>query len=393
MKYPTDMDKQFFFQLLERYAAGTASPEECVFAERYLEVLDLRKGPSVAPLEEELSATGEEMYNRLLLAIREEASQPLPMRVVHRVHFLRRNWWVAAAVLIVGILGGYIWYNSEGHMHHINTAQQQDVAPGRSGAVLTLADGSQVVLDSLHNGVVATQQGAQVTLHNGQLSYNGDVHTKIMAYNTMTTPRGRQYQLVLPDGTQVWLNAASSLTYPVSFAGSERKVSVRGEAYFEVAQEAGRPFRVQVSDGTEIQVLGTRFNINAYPDEASMNTTLLDGAVKVVTSGASQRLLPGEQAQVPHQASYIKLEKDVDVQTVMAWKEGSFAFHNADLPTVMRQLARWYDIEVRYEGAVPKDRFNGEIDRSLTLSQVLNGLARTSIHYKIENGNKLVIQP
>lgn len=386
--YPSDQDKEFFFQVLERYEAGTASPEEKVFAERYLEMLNLR-GPELASLPDaEKRAVGDEIYEKLQRAM-EADREAVSLRPVHGK---RRIWAAAAAaaaVLLAGI--GYSLY-SVWQQPTRAVAELQDVQPGHAGAVLTLADGSKVVLDSLHNGVVATQGGAAVNLQNGQLIYNANAHTKQTVYNTMSTPKGRQYQLVLPDGSKVWLNAASSLTYPVAFEGTERKVKVSGEAYFEVASQTA-PFTVEVNDGTEIQVLGTHFNVNAYPDEASINTTLLQGAVKIVTRGASQLLHPGEQAQVPANATYIKLEQNIDLQAVTAWKEGSFAFNHADLKTVMRQLARWYDIEVVFDGNVPEGSYSGEIDRSLTLDQVLKGLSKTRLDYKIENGRKLVIRP
>jgi transmembrane sensor len=380
--YPSEKDKAFFFQLLERYQAGTASPEEIVFVERYLDVLNNRQ-PDV-----ETAGVETEIYQRLQQSMKAEQPKLRPVRGFGR-------WWAVAAAASVLLLAYAIYstYQLARKNQQPPIAAVQDVAPGRQGAILTLQDGSQVVLDSLHNGIVARQSGAAVTLANGQLSYSNDARTKNDVYNTMSTPRGRQYALVLPDGTKVWLNAASSLTFPVAFNGAERKVKVSGEAYFEVAQQASKPFKVEVSDGTEIQVLGTHFNINAYPDESSMNTTLLEGRVKVVTSAASQQLAPGEQAQVPAHATYVKLVHDADVQQVTAWKDGSFAFSHADLPTVMRQLSRWYDIQVTYEGDIPKATFSGEIDRSLTLVQVLKGLAATEIHYRIENGNRLIIQP
>lgn len=384
--YPSEQDKEFFFQVLERYEAGTASPEEMVFADRYLEMLNSRSPELTSLPDAERSAVGSEIYQQLLRDMKADEGA-VTLRPVHG----KRRLWVAAAAAVFLLGAGYaiyrVWQQPTPAM-----AQHQDVQPGHAGAVLTLADGSQVVLDSLRNGVVANQGGAAVNLQNGQLIYNTNAHTKELAYNTMSTPRGRQYQLVLPDGSKVWLNAASSLTYPVAFDGAERKVKVSGEAYFEVAAQT-KPFKVEVSDGMEILVLGTHFNINAYTDEASANTTLLQGSVKVVTRGASQLLHPGEQAQVPANATYIKLEQNIDGQAVIAWKDGSFAFNHADLKTVMRQLSRWYDIEVVFEGNVPAGSYSGEIDRSLTLEQVLKGLSKTRLNYKIENGRKLVIQP
>ncbi len=197
--------------------------------------------------------------------------------------------------------------------------------------------------------------------------------------------------MTLNDGSKVWLNAGSSITYPVAFVGDERKVTITGEAYFEVAKNAGMPFRVKINESTEIEVLGTHFNVNAYADEASINTTLVEGSVRVTANKKVQLLSPGQQAQV--NANAINLIKDADVAQVLAWKDGLFSFKDADLPTVMRQLARWYDVEVQYEGAIPEKEFNGKIGKTLTLNQVLRVLTKTHVNYRIENGNKITIIP
>jgi len=198
--------------------------------------------------------------------------------------------------------------------------------------------------------------------------------------------------LTLPDGTRVWLNAASSLTYPTSFSGNERRVSVTGEAYFEVAHNQQLPFRVSVNNRTTIEVLGTHFNVNAYSDEASISTTLLEGKVKVMAGKKFQMLSPGQQAQVSASMD-LRWNKNADLRETIAWKNGAFSFNQADLPTVLRQLSRWYNIQVEYLGKIPEAKFTGEIGRSLTLDQVLKGLAKTRINYRIETGNKLLIMP
>ncbi len=297
-----------------------------------------------------------------------------------------------------------------------------DLPPGKNGAILTLADGSKVVLDSLGNGVIATQNGAKVLLQNGQVAYSapGREHspsgaegapTADVTYNMMTTPKGRQFRLVLPDGTRVWLNAASSLRYPTLFAGTERKVEITGEAYFEVAQDAKMPFIVKVNETTEIQVLGTHFNVNSYNDEATINTTLLEGSVRIAYAGEKAVLEQGQQAQVNTQPSGIvagqlsggatgqsangpiKIVRDVNVEKVVAWKNGVFDFEDASLEQVMRQLERWYDIEVVYEKNIPKLEFIGKMGRDLTLSNVLRGLELSKVHFRMEGERKLVILP
>ncbi len=321
------------------------------------------------------------------------AREPVILPVKSRIHFLQRYWW-AAACLILLIAGAYYLSRQTQQPVMVNRAPVKDVAPGGNRAVLTLSDGSEITLDSAGNGVLAQQGNTRITkLNNGQLAYSGagNPEGKIL-YNTMSTPLGGQYQLILPDGTGVWLNAASSISYPTAFTGNERSVTVTGEAYFEVVKNEKMPFRVKAGN-TTIDVLGTHFNINAYKDEASINTTLLEGAVRVNVSQQQQQLRPGQQARVPANGASIQVVDHADISEVMAWKAGFFSFNDADLPTVMRQLSRWYNVEVKYEGNIPQRVFTGEIGRNLTLSQVLKGLTKTRIKYRIENGNRIVIQP
>ncbi|SFN18954.1 FecR family protein [Chitinophaga sp. YR627] len=379
--YNSGKDQQYFFRLLARYNEGKVTPEEAAFVERYMELLDYRNKDVLKDFELRKDQIAGDMQERLLQSIRQEP--------VVRTMFPMRKWVTAAAVILLLMGSGY-YLSQRLHTPKVpQIAQLTDIPPGKTGAILTLADGSEVVLDSSKNGVIAIQGNTTVKLKNGEVYYNNNGQSgEKVAYNTITTPNGRQYQLVLPDGTKVWLNAASSLTYPIAFTEKERKVSVRGEAYFEVAANARQPFKVIINDVTSIDVLGTKFNINAYKDETGIRTTLLQGAVKVNYQQASQLLQPGQAAQIGQQLSLVE---DVDLNSAVAWKEGIFAFDNADLPAVLRQLARWYDIEVSYEGKIPSATFTGEIDKTLTLSQVLQGLSATRINYKIE-GNKLIIQ-
>ena len=322
---------------------------------------------------------------------------------------------VAAVLLLIGA-GIYLFRH---HPKPANPAMasaaplKKDIPPGRQGAVLTLADGRSVVLDSLGNGVVAVQNGTKITLQNGDLAYNreteegstpGTASTADIAYNTMTTPKGRQFQVTLPDGTRVWLNAASSLRYPTAFTGKDRTVMVTGEAYFEVVRDATHPFLVQINPETMVEVLGTHFDINAYPDEASINTTLLEGSVRVHTGNEKAVLEPGQQAQTgqagPEGRLYragssatIKIIAKADLEKVMSWKNGVFDFQDATLEEVMRQLQRWYDIDIVYEKGIPKIEFIGKMGRDLSLSEVLGGLQLSKVHFRLEDGRKLVVLP
>lgn len=298
----------------------------------------------------------------------------------------------AAIVIAIGVGAYYAVFHKPGKPTEIvKTAElPADVKPPQTNrATITMAGGKTVYLDSAVNGTLTVQGNVQlIRLDDGQIAYRGSA--KALIYNTLTNPRGSKViNMTLSDGSRVWLNAGSSLTYPVAFIGKERKVSVTGEAYFEVAHDRAKPFTVSKGD-LQVQVLGTRFNINAYDDESDTRITLLQGSVKVKHGKEEDMLQPGQQAQI---ASAIKITSDVNVEQVMAWKNGLFVFDRAGVEGVMRQLARWYDLEVHYAGDIPKGTFKGEISKDLGLSQVLNGLTTTRIHFTMESGNRIIILP
>jgi ferric-dicitrate binding protein FerR (iron transport regulator) len=301
--------------------------------------------------------------------------------------------WLAVAAMLLLLAAGW-WYFT-------NTAQKattgnlaKAIAPGHSGAVLTLADGRQVTLDSMGNGLVAHENGASVTLNNHQLIYDQSsaAVNNAIAMNLLSTPRSRQFQLVLPDGTKVWLNAASSIRYPVAFTGRERKVEITGEAYLEVAQQSSAPFIVTAGN-MQLQVLGTAFNVNAYADEPAIVATLAEGSVNVVLQPAAGQkpaaivLKPGQQARIDNN---ITLAPRADLSAVLAWKNGQFSFEQAGVAEVMRQITRWYNVEVRYEGVPPHREFHGGIGRDFTLQQVLDALEKTGVHCRLEDRTVIV---
>lgn len=291
-----------------------------------------------------------------------------------------RLWWAAAAMLLVMASGAYFLIN-QGSQTKIATAApqqpalQNDMAPGGNKAILTLADGSSVVLDTAANGALAHQGSVVVMKLNGQLAYDkqNNAAPGEVLYNTIQTPRGGQYQLILADGTKVWLNAESTLRFPTAFKGMERRVELKGEGYFEVAHDAAMPF-VVTRDETAVTVLGTHFNIMAYDDEPAMKISLLQGSVRVSRGGKELLLKPGQQAVVDGRSSGIALQEDVDMDHVVSWKNGLFDFDNDPLPVVMRQLSRWYNAQVNYTGAVPEGHYTGAIRRQANLSEVLKML-------------------
>ena len=310
----------------------------------------------------------------------------------------RNVWRIAAASLIIFIAGtaAYFALRTTEHKTITKALQPQlrnDVAPGTNKAILTLSDGSTIILDDEKNGQVAQQGATQIDkLANGQLIYNIiDGKPAEVVFNTLTTPRGGQFKLTLPDGSEVWLNAASSIRYPSEFIGNERKVEISGEAYFEIAHDAAKPFKVSVN-GMEVKVIGTHFNINAYRDEIAVKTTLLEGSISLTKGDAvTTTLNPGQQAQLEN-SGHIQVLNNVDIDQVVAWKNGYFSFNRADLQTVMRQLARWYDVDVIYEGKIPERQFGGKIHRNSNASEALKVLEEMNVHFRIEE-KKIFVRP
>ena len=334
---------------------------------------------------------------------------PPPYETRHRppaIPLQPQKWrrYAAVAAILVLVLAS-TWFFIFNHrqakeMAHTETPSipyKNDKAPGGNKAILTLADHSTINLDDAANGKLAQQGKAAIIKSNGgQLVYNiTNEKTTEVLYNSLTTPRGGQYQLVLPDGSKVWLNAASSIRYPTAFSGSTRQVDITGEAYFEISKDPNRSFIVRVGSPAgakgEIKVLGTHFNVNAYDDEPAMRTTLLEGAVKLTKDAVSTILQPGQQAQL-QQAGDIKLVSNPDMEQTMAWKNGLFAFNGADIHTIMRQISRWYDVDVVFEGDI-RGNFHVEMSRNTNVSNVFRMLETTgAVHFKMEGKKIMVIQ-
>lgn len=378
-----------FIQLLEGYKALTLNRAELtefyslVSNPACRSLLELRFDVDIREQGLEQLVTPEEtdrVYNELWHTIHPA-----------RTHFLRTAWlkYAAAIIIMLGV-GFYFWYAGTKPNQSILAKQRgeynrnADIAPGGNKAILTLLDGSTIALDSAANGAVA-QQGSTniVKLANGQIVYRPGTKqlTSMVAYNTLTTPKGGLYQLTLPDGTRVWLNASSSITYPTAFARKERIVQITGEAYFEVVKDKTKPFIVKTRKD-DINVLGTSFNINSYADEPVMKTTLLEGSVQI----NNKILKPGEAYR---DGQIIKSDINKDI----AWKNGMFNFQDAKLEEVMRQLSRWYGLEIIYEKGIPSIEFGGKIGRDLTLRQVLKALQSSEVHFTLEGNRRLIVKP
>ncbi|HEX9511557.1 MAG TPA: FecR domain-containing protein [Puia sp.] len=406
------MDKELFKDLLDKYVMEIITAEETrqLFQLLQLEDYQLEMKKFIDGYFED--ADYQELENPQLrdavqARLQEVIRQPkdvdrviqLPGKISPVIPFYRK-WRMAgvAAVLVVLLGGVYLFImvkakNSPAPMAGIEQRFKNDIAPGGNKAVLTLANGRKVVLDSVANGVLAGQGPVKVLkLDSGKLAYNV-LHEKPTAimYNTLTTPPGGQYQLILSDGSKVWLDAASSITYPTYFMGDERKVAITGQAYFEVARNEKLPFIVQKGE-MQVKVLGTHFNVNAYEDETSIRTTLLEGAVEVIKGPATTMLGPGQQAQLTKDGE-ISLINNADVDAAIAWKTGVFQYKATDIETVMRQVARWYNVDVQYEGGKVKQTFYGIIPRTVSAANVFRILEETGgVHFRID-GKKVVVMP
>lgn len=375
--------------MIARYLAGSATPEEKRFVEAYFDYTDqIAKERETG--ETDLSSIKSRIFDRINAETQEtEQSEPMVVPIRPR----KRIWWAAAAILLFAA-GGYYILNKKTEKPTDTIAvsvPSNDVkAPSLNRATITLASGQKVFLDSVANGTLATQGNVQIKKSgDGIITYNGNGQPKNeIVYNTLTNPRGSKViDITLSDGSQVWLNAESSLKYPVAFNGRERKVEITGEAYFEVAHDQSKPFRV-TKGNTEVEVLGTHFNMNAYDDEPSMKVTLLEGSVMLSTeNNQSKRILkPGQQGIV---GKDIKVTNDVNLEQVMAWKNGVFRFNNTNIEEIMKQVKRWYDVEIVYHGDFSDLDFGGSVSRKSNVSELLKRLAATeSFHYTIE-GKKI----
>lgn len=396
------MNEQELHELIRKYLAGTASVEEKGLVESwYRSVNDATIEVPMASETEEREMEASMLHRLQASMLTEDVGTPeIPVQGVHALR--RRVWvgWAAAIVLLLG-MATYIWTIQQKKTPPAiaqTTPLQHDALPGGNKAILTLGSGQKVVLDSATQDTVLTEGSAIVAGAEGKLAYNvGNTPEAAPVYNTLSTPRGGQYQLTLPDGTKVWLNAASSITYPTAFEGNERSVSVTGEAYFEVATDPGKPFKVQVNQDAEVQVLGTHFNINAYEDEPVIATTLLEGRIRFVQNWGDKKapfveLKPGQQIQLS-KSDDVRLIDHADVEQAVAWKNGVFKLSGSSIQEIMRQVSRWYDVNVRYEGNLEKSVFGGMVTRRENVSKLLEVLETTgTVHFQIQD-KTIIVKP
>jgi transmembrane sensor len=368
-------------QILERFKAGTCTDEELAIVERWY--LDW-KPERFSLSEEDLIADLQDIKNRLP---KEKRFKPLNLRIV------------AAAIILI-TLGTALYFNNSRDISRLPNNKlvvqvDQKILPGGNKAILKLANGKTILLDSMSKGQILQESGIQISkTAEGTVIYKviNQNTSNQLSYNTISTPKGGQYQVLLPDGTKVWLNAASQLRFPVAFTGIDRKVELSGEAYFEVASNKQKPFKV-ITAHQEIEVLGTHFNVNAYADEELTKTTLLEGQVYVSKGREKTMLKPGQQAVNDAGVSGLTVKKVSDLSEAIAWKNGVFMFDNEDIYTIMNKIARWYDVDVQFTADMRGKTYGGNISRFKDVKEVLKTMELTrTIHFKID-GRRILVMP
>ncbi len=390
------MQEELFHRLLEKLITNSITPDE----KQYL--AGLLKEPDYWQILENKIRTefesgefsGDEDTTLRELIFSHISTQKIKKKnAMVRPLFSWKKIAVAASIILMVGTGYYLFLNSKISADNpsISGIQSIDAAPGTYKAKLTLVDGSTIILDSSVKGQLASQGNTSIIHEDGQLLYDPGTQNGDLMYNTVSTSNGETFSLKLADGTLVYLNSASSVTFPVSFPGAERRVEITGEAYFNVAKNAVQPFIVSVK-GMQVQALGTEFNINAYADEVITKTTLLEGLVKVtsVSNSQSEIIKPGQQTNL--NGNRLTVINNVNIGEVTAWKEGYFHFENTDLRMLLRQFSRWYDVEIVYEGEIPEDKFFVIVSRKSSLSSVLKMLQANEINFRIE-GKKLFVRP
>jgi transmembrane sensor len=376
--------------LIEKYFAGTITPEEQGFLDEWYQKQSNKK---VDWIFENLD--NEDRLRERIFANIEDALQ------VKNYNKTRQNSWyriaVAASILVTLGVGSYFWYQAKNvqpaAVAKVIKNYTNDITPGGNKALLTLADGSKISLDDSGNGVVVQQGSVIINKEtNGKLVYNNPENiAEKNSINILQTPRGGQYQLVLTDGTKIWLNSESSLKYPSQFTGPVRVVELTGEAYFEVAKNAKVPFQVKVNNML-VDVLGTHFNVKAYQDEASINTTLLEGSVKVIKGNNTRYITPGQQVSINNNSESFSI-RNADIDEVMSWQRGYYVFKSRTIKSIMQEISRWYDVEIVYQGDTNDLTFSGKISRFKNISEVLGLLELTGdIHFKLE-GRRVTVMP
>ena len=376
--------KNNIVSLLRNFLEGNATPEEIARINKWY---DKEEGTEKLSIKND--QLKEKMYHQILgqLAARGKLV-PLYRRPFFRIAI------ASCLILLLSMVAYYFFENKNDRVVDLPGSVKEINAPGTNRATITLSNGNTLYLDSAVNGELIVEQNMSLKkLANGQVSYEpiNEKNADKPVYNTLTNPRGSKLITIrLSDSSRVWLNSESSITYPVAFIGNERKITMTGEAYFEITHDKTKPFYVSNGD-VQVNVLGTHFNVNTYEDEDAIRVTLLEGSVEVKNQRSKIKLKPGEQAESIHHSSFI-IHHSPGLDEVMAWKNGLFSFSHDNIKTVMRQLQRWYDLDVSFEGNITTDKFGGDISRNAPLKKVLEMLKASQVNFEVK-GNKVIVKP
>lgn len=393
------MSKAGLEYLFNQYIQNNSTPEE---RKELMELLSMPENEAVLSTlvtellekntEPEFKMTagqGESLLKNIL-----QAGKATPVAAENK-RMVFGTWWRVAAAVLLLYAGAAYWTSQKAARNADEPGRtvkiRSDILPGGNRALLTMSGGARILLDNAPNGEIAQQGGVRIRKQGGMLVYETPRSVEagsLVYYNEISTPRGGQFEIVLSDGTKVWLNAASSLRYPAAFTGDLRQVELTGEGYFEVAANRQKPFQVLARE-MKVNVLGTHFNVMAYEDEGLIKTSLLEGSVKITHGKANGILRPGQQAVVKGKEENIVIE-NADLSGAVAWKNGLLQFENADIRTIMREISRWYDVEIVYAGKVPQEKLEGKISKKANLSEILQILEFSNIQCKVE-GKKLII--
>ena len=381
------MTREEYNALYEKYLSGNCTSKEREAIENYQDSIDLDRHHWIKDQMGEQELVKETIHSELLNSIARQKRRQMI-----------RTWYAAAAVILLILSSGLYFNNLKKKTIVIAKTEsprfKNDVLPGDNRAVLTLDDGSQINLDDAQNGVLASEDNTDIRkTGSGQLEYSaGDKLIQTVKYNTLSTPMGGQYQLSLPDGSKVWLNSGSSIRFPTAFIGKERVIELKGEAYFDIKENKKMPFIVRTNNSMDIKVLGTQFNVMAYDDEKSINTTLVEGSVQILKESGTAFLEPGQAAILNKGTGKIKVA-EADIDEAVAWKNGYFIFSNENIESIMRKVSRWYNIEVDYQGNLSNKDFVGTISRDKNISELLKMLELTgAIHFKVD-GRRVTVMP
>jgi transmembrane sensor len=380
-----------YYKLAEKWYNGTITSDELKELESWFDIDDLNvEVPSSF-------VDGEEIHSeRMFSAINFKANGELLNKRIGFKFWLR----IAASIILLIGLGTYLWIvNNKSEQKIAIVDQAHPVIPGGNRAILTLSDGKQIILDDASQGNIAQQGNVNVVKwSNGQVAYDvirsADGEDDVMI-NTMSTPRGGKYELILPDGSKIWLNSSSSITYPTVFKDNQRLVKISGEVYFDIAHNKNKPFVVEINDKNFIEVLGTQFNVNSYGDENIISTTLIDGSVRIKNEKQSVVITPGQQVLTEAVSGNVnkklRVVNSVDVNQVVSWRKGVFDFNDVSIQNAMSQISRWYDVDIAYEGAIPTDILSGQLPMDTKIDRVLKILEEIGIRFTIV-GKKIIIR-